>query len=187
MDSPQQPPEYKPVLDPKEHLALRVRLAEREHDKETEFGRKANEAAVKAAEEAIKAVILINGGSSVAMLAFIGTVASKDLISPEHLTQVIKPLLFFGSGVAAAVMAAAAAYFTNLMIAGTSNRMSRNYEEPFLRDTASSKRHRVAGECFRYLGVLAMTVAIGFFVSGLVKAKAAFEVIAISKQTTNSR
>lgn len=154
MDTPQSVPPLNTILDRK--VELHARLAEREHDQATEFGRRANEAAVKAAEEAIKAVILINGGSSVAMLAFIGTIASKDLISSEHLAQITKPLMFFGAGVAAAIVAAAAAYFTNLMIAGSSNRMNRTYEEPFLRDTTSSKRHRFAGECFRYLGVVAM-------------------------------
>src|SRR6266446_6671491 len=80
-----------PVLGPKEQLELRVRLAERAHDVATQFGAKANEAATKAAEEAIKAVILINGGSSIAMLAFIGTLASKDLLSSAQLSQITSP------------------------------------------------------------------------------------------------
>lgn len=68
-----------PTLTPSEALEMHVRAAERAHDDEKEFGSAANSAAVKTAEEAIKAALLINGGSSVAMLAFIGTLVSRDV------------------------------------------------------------------------------------------------------------
>jgi hypothetical protein len=162
---------------------LQFRAAERAHDNATAFGKGANEAAVKAAEEAIKAMILINGGSSVAMLAFIGTLASKELLSPGHLTQITSPLLYFGSGVASATIASAAAYFTNLMIAGSSTRMAREYDHPYLRDTSSSIRHRYAGEIFRYIGVAAVIVSITCFILGLVKAETAFHGLTAGKQS----
>ncbi|PWE78850.1 hypothetical protein XF30_20995 [Bradyrhizobium sp. SUTN9-2] len=149
----------------------------------TQFGQKANEAAVKAAEEAIKAVILINGGSSVAMLAFLGTLATKDVVSTVQLSQMSAPLLYFGTGVAAAVVAAAAAYFTNLMIAGSSTRQTRTYEQPYFQDTKSSNGHRLAGEIFRYIGIGAMVVSIGCFVTGLVKAEGAFQALAATKDS----
>jgi hypothetical protein len=129
-----------PILSPNEALEMRVRAAERAHDIETEFGATANTAAAKNAEEALKAAILINGGSSVAMLAFIGTLVSRDVLSSEQLANITKPLLCFGSGVAASIVASAAAYFTNLFIAGASNRRQREYEHPFLRNTPSSAR-----------------------------------------------
>ena len=117
-----------PTLTPNEALEIRVRAAERAHDDEKEFGVAANAAAVKNAEEAIKTALLINGGSSVAMLAFIGTLVSRDVLSAAQLTDITRPLISFGSGVAAAVMAAAAAYFTNLCIAGSSTRRRRSYD-----------------------------------------------------------
>jgi hypothetical protein len=126
----------------------------------------------------IKAALLVNGGSSVAMLAFIGTLASKEVLPRAHLLQITKPLLWFGAGVALAVVGSAAAYFTNLMIAGSSNRKNRDYEPPFLRDTVSSNRHRVAGEIFRYCGVVAIAASIGCFIVGLVAARAAFSLVA---------
>lgn len=184
MDAPQQPPPFKPTLDPKERLNLRVRAAERAHDDMTQFGNEANAAAIKSAEEAIKAVILINGGSCVAMLAFIGTLASKDLLSTEQLSRIIVPLFYFGSGVASGIVAAVAAYFTNLMIAGSSNRQTREYEVPFLRETVSSKRHRRWGELFRWLAILAMALSIGSFVTGLVKAESAFTALTGQRHAT---
>lgn len=101
-------------------------------------------------------MILINGGSSVAMLAFIGTMASKSLLSTEQLGQISEPLICFASGLVAAMIATAASYFTNLMIASNSSRKQREYEIPFLRSTPASKRYGVAGEIFRYVSVLSL-------------------------------
>jgi hypothetical protein len=181
MDAPQQPPMPKPSLDPKDRIQMRVRAAERAHDDETAFGKGANEAAIKAGEEAIKAAILINGGSSVAMLAFIGTLDSKDMLSSAELRQVTAPLLSFGSGVGLAVVAGTAAYFTNLMIAGSSSRKQREYEEPFLRSTPSSRRHWFAGEFFRYIAVIAVLASMLCFGWGLFRAEAAFRTISAPK------
>jgi len=172
------------ILDPKEQLGLRVRAAERAHDLMSEFGAKTNEAAIKAAEEAIKAVILINGGSAVAMLAFIGTIASRDLLSPTQISQITAPLLWFGGGVLCGAIASAMAYFTNLMIAGSANRQKREYEEPFLRDTDSSKRHRLLGEISRWIGIIAVAASLACFIGGLVSAKSAFSVLATTKPIT---
>jgi hypothetical protein len=165
----------------KEAFDLIIRAAERAHDDEKEFGAKSNEAAIKASEEAIKAAILINGGSSVAMLAFLGSVASKDLLSPAQLAALTRPLLFFGFGVAAAVIGSAMAYFTNLMIAGSSIRKQREYQFPFLRSTLSSKQHWIWGEVFRWLGIIAVTTSIVLFVAGLFQASSAFNSLAAQR------
>jgi hypothetical protein len=161
-------------MTPDEQFQLRVRAAERAHDAETTFAQNANAAAVKNAEEAIKAAVLINGGSSVAMLAFIGTLVSRDYLSPAQMAEISKPLIWFASGVGAAMFAAAAAYFTNLGIAGTSLRRKRSYDEPFLQDTPGSTRHRRLGEISRWIGILAMVISIGCFFGGLVTAHSAF-------------
>jgi len=181
MDTPQQPP--KPILDSKEQFELQVRAAERAHDVETEFGKNANEAALESGREALKAMILVNGGSSVAMLAFIGTLASKDVLPPNKLAEISSPLIWFATGLILAMIASAGAYFTNLMIAGSSSRQTREYEFPFLRDTKSSKRHRFAGEIFRHLTVAAAAASIGCFGWGVWKAKTAFDIIAVAKQS----
>lgn len=184
MDAPQQIPQFKPILDPKEQLEMRVRAAERAHDDETAFGKVANEAAVKSGEEAIKAMILINGGSSVAMLAFIGTMASKDLLSLGQLGQISEPLFCFAGGLITAMVATGASYFANLMIAGSSNARQREYEHPFLRPTPSSKRHWLTAEIFRYIAIAAAAASICCFGWGLVKAQSAFAVLSKPKVAT---
>ena len=121
------------------------------------------------------------------MLAFIGTLASKDLLSSTQLTEITRPLLYFGCGVASAVVASAAAYFTNLMIAVSSNRKSRHYDIPFVRDTSPSDRRTMLGEIFRYIGAVAVAASIGCFVLGLVKAEVAFNTLATEKKPVMDR
>lgn len=162
------------ALTPNQALEMRVRAAERAHDDAKEFGAAANSAAVKNAEEAIKAALLINGGSSVAMLAFIGTLVSRDVLSTAQLTEIVRPLLSFGCGVAASMFASAAAYFTNLSIAGSSNRQQRNYIEPFLRSTPASTRSARTGEFARWFAISCLAASIGCFIWGLASAKSAF-------------
>ncbi|WP_338692037.1 hypothetical protein V5279_37985 [Bradyrhizobium sp. 26S5] len=162
-------------LSPQQAFELQIKAAERAHADETAFGAKANDAATKSGEEAIKAAMLVNGGSSVAMLAFVGTLASKDALSSTQLTQIVQPLLWFGGGVANSVVAAAAAYFTNLFIADGSNRRAREYVPPFVRPTAASRRRVVIAEAFRCVSVLAVALSIACFVGGLLAAKDAFK------------
>ncbi|RQH15708.1 hypothetical protein [Bradyrhizobium sp. RP6] len=179
MDAPQQTPA--PILGSKEALEMRVRAAERAHDQETVFGKSANDAAVKSGEEALRAMILINGGSSVAMLAFIGTMASKDLVAPTQLDIISAPLICFAGGLVAAMIATAGAYFTNLMIAGSSNRKQREYEQPFVRPTRSSRIHNWFGEVFRYVAILAAAGSIVCFAWGVIKANSAFGMLSKPK------
>jgi hypothetical protein len=87
---------------------LRVEAAARAHYAENEFGRVANKAAVDSGTETIKAIVLINGGSCVAILTFIGTLATKDKV-PIGLAT---PLIWFAAGLVMAVIASAFAYFT---------------------------------------------------------------------------
>jgi hypothetical protein len=170
----------------KEQRAFEIRAAERAHDSETAFGKIANDHAVKAGEEVVKAVILINGGSCVAMLAFIGTLVSKELLAPSQIEEITAPLFSFGIGMLLAVIGGSTAYFTNLMIAGSSNRKDRQYTYPFLVKNASTRRHTIAAEVFRYFGLLAMVLSIGCFGCGLIKARTAFHSIATAKAALDS-
>jgi hypothetical protein len=53
------------------------RDAERAHDGEITFFHSVNDATIRSGENAIKAAILINGGACVAILAFVGALASQ--------------------------------------------------------------------------------------------------------------
>jgi len=163
-----------PVLTAQQEFEMRIRIAERAHDTETAFGAVTNVAAGKSAEEAIKAALLINGGSSVAMLAFLGTLVSQHVLSSQQLANAVRPLMYFGCGVAAAVIASGGAYFTNLLIADASSNKERSYEEPFIRAKPTSRKHARRAEAFRWLSIISAAASIGCFIWGLTAAGIAF-------------
>jgi len=158
-------------MTPDELLQMRVEAAVREHDAETEFGRVANKAAIDNATETLKAIVLINGGSCVAILTFIGTLATKDKVPIVLAT----PLIWFAVGLVMAVIASGLGYFTNLFIGYTSKNMTQEYERPFLRDNDKSKRYRHWGEWTRWIAVIAALGSIVAFSSGLYTAYSAFQ------------
>jgi hypothetical protein len=57
------------------------RAAERAHDLANDLGKRLIEASTRDAQEAIKVVVLVNSGAAVAILAFIGTLASRKGIT----------------------------------------------------------------------------------------------------------
>lgn len=113
-------------------------LALRAHDREAEFFKTNNDAAIKSGEEAIKALILINGGSSVAMLAFLGTLAARGQQSPQEIAMLASPLIWFAFGVGLAVIAACFSYFTNSAIASLSLSRARIWQHPYIVDGEKS-------------------------------------------------
>ena len=58
---------------------------------------KMNEAAIKSANSALRACLLINGGAAVSVLAFIGSLATKELIAVSQLSRVASSLEIFAS------------------------------------------------------------------------------------------
>jgi hypothetical protein len=64
--------------------------------------------------EGLKALLLINGGAAVAILAYLGSLASRG--SAAHLPDVKNALLCFAGGVFATALAFIVAYFTQLQL-----------------------------------------------------------------------
>jgi hypothetical protein len=88
--------------------------------------------------EALKAMLLINGGAAVAILAYLGSLASR---SPSvHLPNIKSALMWFAGGVLTAAVDFTFAYFTQL----------RLYQE---------ERARHSGEPFRERHSLGITIA----------------------------
>jgi hypothetical protein len=149
--------------------ALRV------HDRESDFWKTNNDAAIKSGEEAIKALILINGGSSVAMLAFIGTLASKDQHTSQQIATLARPLVWFASGVGLAVVAACFSYFTNISIARLSRSRLRTWEHPYLEDGNRSRRWGIIVEVLRMVAIAMAALSLATFFCGVWTAKRSFE------------
>lgn len=150
--------------------SLNLAEARRAHDNEAAFGRDANQAAINSGAETLKALLYLNGGSCVVMLAFIGTLASKD----KPISAFGSALLVFAFGAGLVVLANASGYFTNLLISGTSFAKERTYSYPFLKDTPTSNKRYWWGEFFRYLAIILALSGLGAFFIGLCLSYGAF-------------
>ena len=72
-----------------------------------------DEAAIKSADAALRAGLLINGGAAISVLAFMGSLAAKDLVPISHLSRVADSLVVFAWGVVAAVFGLGLSYLTH--------------------------------------------------------------------------
>src|ERR1700730_10066252 len=77
------------------------------------FFEKSEEATIKSAENAIRIILLINGGAAVSVLAFVGSLASKDRVTTTQLYAMAGSLVWFTFGVASSALSAFFSYLTN--------------------------------------------------------------------------
>src|SRR5664279_1953895 len=107
--------------------------AERAHDNNDKFFHKVNEAAITAANLALRMSLLLNGGAAISVLSFIGNLPAdkKPLVAGG--------LVWFAWGAAAAVAGIALAYATNYCMAGIAGSKQKNWNAPYLTPTASTK------------------------------------------------
>ena len=109
-----------------------MRAAERAHDTLTDFASKTNTAAIEVANLALRTAMLINGGAAIAVLAFVGSLASRDKVSLQAITQTAATLIWFATGVAVATLSMGLAYFTNLFIAQDATFRQKNFSASLL-------------------------------------------------------
>jgi hypothetical protein len=149
--------------------------ARRAHDREADFFDVNNNAAIKSGEEAIKALTLINGGSSVAMLAFIGTLASRGQYTSQQLSLISSPLIWFAAGVGLGVAASCLSYFSNRAIAQLSYTRLRTWQHPYIVGGPKTKRWAIIQATLVSLTILVALLSLASFGRGVWTAKKAFE------------
>jgi hypothetical protein len=126
-----------------------------------------NDAAVKIADSALRAAMLINGGAAVSVLAFIGGIAAKDLITVSQLSQVASSLVLFAFGVAAAVVGMGLSYMTHFFGAGRIGSFKRQFEFPYLVEGPTTKRYVRTLAVTHSLAFVSGIASIGFFIAGI--------------------
>ena len=141
--------------------------AQRSHDRWHKVIDTMNDAAVKASEAALRAAILINGGAAVSVLAFIGGLASKELIKIERLADVATSLLIFAFGVAAATFGIGLSYLTHFLSAAYANSFAMTFSHPYV---SKGKRTYLWTWCKRIshgLAFVAGVASLVLFVCGM--------------------
>ena len=84
-----------------------------------DFAKSVNEKAIDSSNVVMRSLLAINGGSAVALLAFMGSLAGRSEIDFSAVIVALSyPLLLLGWGVAVCVVAMIFAYFTNYTTVG---------------------------------------------------------------------
>jgi hypothetical protein len=140
--------------------------AQRAHDRLAQFHQSINEAAIKGGDAVLKALLLVNGGAAVSILAFIGGLAAQARVELDQLKAVANSLMLFALGVVAAVVGMGFAYWTNYAVAAQTNRM-RSGES-----TVTITRIKIVLHTAAFLAVVA---SIALFVWGVFDVRHAIE------------
>jgi len=141
--------------------------AHRAHDQITEFHSYVNKAAIEAANLSLRTLVLINGGAAIAVLTFLGGVASKDKIDFNKIGVVAGTLKWFAFGVAFACLGMALSYLTNFAAAAIANSMTREWTHPYLTDGPKTKRWERINLSFHISAIIVAIISLALFLIGM--------------------
>jgi len=144
---------------------IEQRAAERAHDMVDSYCRQVNEATIKSGQSSLHMAMLINGGAAVAVLAFLGSLAAK--VEMDQVSRLASTIVWFASGVAAAVIGMAASYFTNYCHVGLSQSRDKIWEAPYFKDTPSTWWWNAISNVFHAAAVVAGVGSIILFIIGM--------------------
>jgi hypothetical protein len=109
-----------------------VEEARRAHDRLDRFALSINDSTIKSADAALRNCLLINGGAAVAILAFMGTVVSKDAGSHKIIEDIAGGLTYFASGVIASVAALGLSYIVHFLTYKAATSQNKIWEHPYV-------------------------------------------------------
>jgi hypothetical protein len=146
---------------------LKLRAAERAHDQAANAAEQYREATVRAGQEAMKVALLINGGAAVAVLAFVGGLATRTGISLGELKAVTHSLYWFAGGVVSAAITAGCGFFASDLYAGSMHHQDRSWEHPYLSHNEKSKMLYNLGWWCSLGGTVLAGISLVLFVVGI--------------------
>jgi hypothetical protein len=117
--------------------------AHRAHDTSDAFHTYVNQAAIESSNTALKTLIVINGGAAIAVLTFLGGVASKDKIDFATVAPVAYTIRYFAFGVALTMAGMAFTYLTHYFMTAIEGSRLKIYTHPFVVDGPGTPRLRL--------------------------------------------
>lgn len=117
-------------------------------------------ASIQASDDAIKALLLLNGGACIALLGFIANVFNAQGLSQARaafLNSAVHSLAFFALGAGMAVLTTFAAYLTNQKYS-SGIRHAKPYQNGFW----------IAGQALNYIAILFAILSLGLFAWGVI-------------------
>lgn len=115
-------------------------------------------ASVDASVEGLKALLILNGGASISLLAFLASTMGKGEMNPtetQFVTGAIKALVFFSIGAGLAVVACLFAYLANQAYSS------------HLRWREKYRRHWTYGTAWTGAGLVTMILSLCLFFYGV--------------------
>ena len=151
-----------------------ISLAEKLHEQNWEFIKNSNEASISSGFGVLKSLLLINGGAAVALIALAGSSFSGEVGSKYiDAARFFDSLMWFGLGVASAVLGSAFAYFINYFYTAAASKRNLSYDYPYLIDTKATKRWNYAGLACHILALISAGCSLGVFLAGMASVRAA--------------
>lgn len=115
-------------------------------------------ASIDASVEGLRALLLLNGGACIALLAFLSSTIGKEHAIAKEASFVdgaTKALVFFSIGAGLSVVTCVFAYLANQAYS------------THMRDRATFPRHWTFGTLWNRLGIISTVVALGMFFWGV--------------------
>ncbi len=153
-------------------------LANRTHDRYYSYFDTLNQDTAQLGKSVTQALLLINGGAAVAILALAGTLASlpdSDLSSRGD--EVTLPLRLFAWGVVASAAGLALAWVANMFGLTIEGKKELTWERPFVGEPKDAWLLGRLQLLFQFLCVLSVAAALLSFLWGILAAEAIIEII----------
>ncbi len=126
-------------------------------------------AALDSAREALRALFLVNGGASVALLAFLAVATGMEDATRQAVFAALatRALHWFAFGTLAAVIASGLAYLTSAAAASAISARLASQDPPYFEETPQSQRTRAVAIGLNIGAVIAGVASLGFFLAGI--------------------
>lgn len=141
------------------------KAAQRAHENLTEFTRQNFEAAFRSGQIALRSVVLVNAGAAVAVLFFLGTIATK--VSVAQIAVVASSLIWFVAGITCGLIALTSAYLTNLYDANVGTSLSQTWEYPYNQPGRYTHYFVQMSRVVHILAIVAGAASLLLFVVGM--------------------
>lgn len=128
------------------------------------------QAATESANIALKALLLLNGGACLALLAFLANVvkdAGHSASAEKLVVALLAALSLFAYGAACAVGASAFGYVANRAYAESGGARTQHASHPYLRKTTKSKAWGVIAAFSNLAGIALACGSIWYFLDGV--------------------
>ena len=139
--------------------------AQRAHENLTEFTRQNFEAAFKSGQIALRSVVLVNAGAAVAVLFFLGTIATK--VAVVQMSVVAHSLIWFVAGITCGLVALTSAYLTNLYDAKVGTSVNQTWVYPYSQPGHDTSYFVRLSRVVHIVAILAGAASLLLFIVGM--------------------